>query len=493
MAKEPFGNKVKRVNIWPPVIGSNGSTLSELKLYPLELTGGGGTGPTGDTGPTGPTGDTGPTGPTGDTGPTGPTGDTGPTGPTGDTGPTGAGGALGYYGNFFDTTDQPFLSPGTEQLITINSDAGSNGISLSGTGTIVIANPGTYSLIFSIQLKNVANAIHYADIWLRYNGSDYPDSSTRFHVPARKNSSEFGYTVATVNLVDTSVAPNDYLELWWSADSTDVSIEYLPPGTGPTTPATPSVICTLTQVMYTQLGPTGPTGPQGLTGDTGPTGPTGDTGPTGATGAQGLTGDTGPTGPTGAQGLTGDTGPTGPIGATGPTGATGATGPTGPTGATGPIGPTGATGATGPTGSTISFVQLTGNTTTTNLTYTDVPGMSITLSSTGVYEIEIFALTLKANNAGVNLGITVPTTSTYAVNFMGSGNASTQVRTEDSVASGSLSTVNFNALNGLNGHVRINALVTITATGDVKLGFASVTSGTATIRSGTYMVVTKIA
>lgn len=146
-----------------------------------------------------------------------------------------------------------------------------------------------------------------------------------------------------------------------------------------------------------------------------------------------------------------------------------------------------------PSFTTTNYVQLTANTTTTNLTYTDVPGMSITLSSTGVYQIEIFALTLKGNNAGLNLGITVPTTSTYAVNFMGSGNAATQVRTEDSVASGSLSTVIFNALNGLNGHVRINALITTTGTGDVKLGFASVTSGTATIRSGTYMLVTKIA
>lgn len=142
---------------------------------------------------------------------------------------------------------------------------------------------------------------------------------------------------------------------------------------------------------------------------------------------------------------------------------------------------------------TTNYVQLTANTTTTNLTYTDVPGMSITLSSTGVYQIEIFALTLKNNNAGVYLGVTVPTTSTYTINFMGTGSANTQVRTEDSVASGSLSTVAFNALNALNGHVRINALITTTATGDVKLGFASVTSGTATIRSGTYMLVTKIA
>jgi hypothetical protein len=226
-------------------------------------------------------------------GATGATGAVGPTGATGQTGATGAGGALGYYGNFYDTTSQPLVSPGTAQIVRINSDQGSVGFSLSGTGTVVIANPGTYTMIYSIQLKNTDSDIHYADIWLRYNGSDYPDSTTRFHIPSRKNPSQYGYAVATVNFVGTSVDPGDYVELWWHADSTAVSIEYLPAGVSPVHPATPSVIATFTQVMYTQLGPTGSTGATGATGATGLTGPTGATGANGAVGPTGATGATG--------------------------------------------------------------------------------------------------------------------------------------------------------------------------------------------------------
>jgi hypothetical protein len=250
------------------------------------------------------------------------------------------------------------ISSGTAQIVNIGSNFGSVGFSLTGVGTVVIANPGTYTMIYSIQLKNTANDIHYADIWLRFNGSDYPDSTTRFHVPARKNASEFGYTVATVNFVGTSINPGDTVELWWHADSTNVSIEYLPPGVAPVHPATPSVIATFTQVMYTQLGPTGATGPTGNEGPTG-SGATGSTGSTGATGATGPTGATGVTGVTGsgATGATGVTGPTGNNGETGATGVTGsgATGATGPTGDIGPTGPTGDIGATGPTGSGSSF------------------------------------------------------------------------------------------------------------------------------------------
>jgi hypothetical protein len=190
-------------------------------------------------------------------------------GAVGPQGPPGVGGAVGYYGVFYDTQDQPFISPGTAQLVKINTLDGHNGLALQSPGRIVIANPGTYTMIFSLQLKNTDNEAHYADIWLRYMGSDYPDSTTRFHIPARKSSSpgEEGYTVATVSFVGTSINPNDYVELWWSANDTAVSIETIPAGTNPVTPLTPSVICSLTQVAYTIAGPQGPAGP------TGPAGP----------------------------------------------------------------------------------------------------------------------------------------------------------------------------------------------------------------------------
>lgn len=308
----------------------------------------GGPGPTGPTGPNGPTGSqgntgdpgplgpTGPTGPQGIAGPTGPTGPQGaqgvagvkgPTGPTGAVGPVGSGGAIGNYGSFIDTTDQ--TGSLTEKIIAVGTAISSQNISLTSVGSIVIATPGTYKMTFSIQLENTDNTAHYADIWLKFNGTNYPDSNTRFHIPARKSSTEYGYTVATVDFIGTSVNINDYVEVWWQTDSTLVSIQTI--AASGSVPETPGVIVNLSQVMYTQIGPTGPTGSAGSAGSVGPTGPTGSTG---------LTGATGPTGPTGS---------TGSIGPTGPTGATGLTGPTGPTGAASTVaGPTGATGPTGP-------------------------------------------------------------------------------------------------------------------------------------------------
>ncbi|MDE7329763.1 MAG: collagen-like protein [Clostridia bacterium] len=207
-------------------------------------------------------------------------------------------------------------------------------------------------------------------------------------------------------------------------------------------------------------GPTGVTGATGATGVTGVTGPTGisasvvvgttDTGEpgtaaivtnsgtatnvvlnfviprgaTGVTGADGVIGATGPTGATGVAGATGPTGATGVAGVTGPTGATGVAGVTGPTGATGvagATGPTGATGVTGPTGTadlnaygglyntTPQTLNLTiGGTTQLPITATMplknvayTPANSITVGTTGVYEINYFS------NVSAALGTTV--------------------------------------------------------------------------------------
>ena len=243
----------------------------------------GSTGPTGSTGATGETGsqgNTGATGPTGSTGETGATGNTGAsiTGVTGATGPVGAGGAVGYYGSFYDTTDQPLLVVDQEQIVSINSTAGSNGVSIQNGTDVVIANAGVYSLTFSVQITNLANSVEKAVFWLKNNGTTYPDSATEIDIQPRKSANIPNRQVLTVNYVDTAI-DNNVIQLFWTGTSTELKVETLP-GEGDS-PSSPAIILTVVPVMYTQLGPTGATGATGATGVTGATGTTGATGATG--------------------------------------------------------------------------------------------------------------------------------------------------------------------------------------------------------------------
>ena len=142
-------------------------------------------------------------------------------------------------------------------------------------------------------------------MWLKKNGNDIADSSSEIDLQPRKSSDEPNRQILTVNYVFT-LETNDYLQVFFAGDSTDLKVETLPAGTSPVSPQVPSIILTATQVMYTQLGPTGTTGPTGPVGATGPTGPTGATGATGATGSTGATGATGPEGGTSTLTTKGD-------------------------------------------------------------------------------------------------------------------------------------------------------------------------------------------
>ena len=139
-------------------IGPTGLTGDTGPTGPIGLTGDTGptgpTGLTGDTGPTGPiglTGDTGPSGPTGltgDTGPTGPTGLTGDTGPSGPTGPSGTG--LAQFGNVYNLSAQ--VVPLEADIIFDSNGVLSAGIlHVPGTTQIIVNNPGTYKVAFSVS------------------------------------------------------------------------------------------------------------------------------------------------------------------------------------------------------------------------------------------------------------------------------------------------------------------------------------------------------
>ena len=271
-------------------------------------------------------------------------------------GPAGPGGVRGNYGSFSDFTDQNLVSVNVGQRVRIAQTLENLNVDLVDN-KIVFRQAGTYSFTFSVQLTNAANNIaHTAKVWLKYQGNVYPNSASHFAVPTAKSGVP-GELTGTVNFVATATGLDDYVELFWTADSTQVRLETIPASGD--VPLAPSVILTVAQVMYTQVGPTGPQGPQGIqgpigltgaTGATGPQGPQGVKGDTGNVGPKGDTGATGATGPTGPKGDTGNTGPQGPQGIQGPKGDTGLTGSTGPQGATGPQGPKGDTGDIGPQG-----------------------------------------------------------------------------------------------------------------------------------------------
>lgn len=134
--------------------------------------------------------------------------------------------------------------------ITYNTVVFSEGIRLVDSSKITFDYEGIYNLQYSIQWHNTDSQAHDTVVWIAYNGSPYPDSSTYAAVPA-KHGSIHGTLVTAINFVGKSFA-GDYVQLYWAGNSTTISMQTIPAGdiTGlpSTAPSAPSVILTVTQV-----------------------------------------------------------------------------------------------------------------------------------------------------------------------------------------------------------------------------------------------------
>lgn len=152
-----------------------------------------------------------------------------------------------YYGAFHDTTSQFAASTTANYPITFNHTDLSNGVSIgSPTSRIVFDHAGTYNITWSVQYVNSNVQIHDTNIFVRLNGVDVSKSNSKVSIP-NSHGGVHGHNITTVNLM-LSVSANDYIELVWNTNNTDVSIETIPAVATPQTPESPSVILTVQQI-----------------------------------------------------------------------------------------------------------------------------------------------------------------------------------------------------------------------------------------------------
>lgn len=148
------------------------------------------------------------------------------------------------YGAFLDLTDQVAANTTTAYAITFDTTDLSNGVTLSNSSRLNVAQAGIYDIQFSIQFKNTTNDGQDVDVWFKKNGTNISNSNSRFHLPARKSTGDPSHLIGSLNLF-VSLATNDYVELMWRPTDVGVSIEHFATSSSPTRPAVPSVIATL--------------------------------------------------------------------------------------------------------------------------------------------------------------------------------------------------------------------------------------------------------
>ena len=160
------------------------------------------------------------------------------------------GAVVSKYGVFSDTTTQTAAAAYTPQAITFNTTDSSDGFSRgSPTSRIVADRVGHYNFQFSLQISSGSASNKKIWIWPGLNGVDVANSASEISVSGSNT-----MLIPSWNWV-LSLNPNDYFQLMFAVEDTNIQITAAAAQTGANgtatfaRPAVPSAILTVTEAQ----------------------------------------------------------------------------------------------------------------------------------------------------------------------------------------------------------------------------------------------------
>jgi hypothetical protein len=160
------------------------------------------------------------------------------------------GAVVSKYGVFSDTTTQAAGAIYTPQAITFNTTDAADGFSRgSPTSRIVASRKGHFNFQFSLQLSSGSASNKKIWIWPRLNGADVANSNGEISLAGSNT-----MLVPSWNWV-LYLNPNDYFQLMFAVEDTNIQITATAAQTGTAgtatfaRPAVPSAILTVTEAQ----------------------------------------------------------------------------------------------------------------------------------------------------------------------------------------------------------------------------------------------------
>ena len=127
-------------------------------------------------------------------------------------------------GLFFNTADQTLAAINTGYPITFNQTYLNNFVALQSgsTSKIEVAVAGVYNFQLSVQLKSTNASGKDVQIWIKRNNITIGYSGHRYTVEGADNHFNVPWNF------DIDLAANEYIEMYWGADDTAVTMEAIP-------------------------------------------------------------------------------------------------------------------------------------------------------------------------------------------------------------------------------------------------------------------------
>jgi hypothetical protein len=124
-------------------------------------------------------------------------------------------------GLFFNTADQTLAAVDTGYPITFNQTYLNNFVALqtASTSKIEVAVSGVYNFQLSAQLKSTNASAKDVQIWIKRGTTTIGYSGHRYTVEGSDNHMNVNW------IFDIDLAAGEYIEMYWGADDTNVTME----------------------------------------------------------------------------------------------------------------------------------------------------------------------------------------------------------------------------------------------------------------------------
>jgi hypothetical protein len=150
--------------------------------------------------------------------------------------------ALFNQAYFFSTVTQTNPVANAVNIVTFNNAAINVGITLVAGSQITVSRTANYNFQFVIQGDKTDAGTDLADIWIRRNGVDYPDTNSQISITGGA-----GVLVASWNFT-LALTAGDTVQIAWQSSDTALRFLSVPAQVGPVRPVTSSVRCTIIQL-----------------------------------------------------------------------------------------------------------------------------------------------------------------------------------------------------------------------------------------------------
>lgn len=145
------------------------------------------------------------------------------------------------YLALLDTTSQSISMLNTPQIVTFNTVSLASKITVTSPSRFTVKESGNYNLTINFEIDSTS-AAKTIDLWVRVNGTDLPNSNSKTTIANANDQKD------TSHVINFPMLSGQYVEIWISGDSLNLSLKAYPVGVAPVRPATPSIYLVLTKL-----------------------------------------------------------------------------------------------------------------------------------------------------------------------------------------------------------------------------------------------------